>query len=273
MSETPCFIKLPMRGLIEIEGPDRYDFLQRLITQDIKKLESQPVIYGCLLTPQGKFLHDFFISEGPDVLLLDCEGLERAEDLYERLDKYKMRADVRVSVEPRSPVFICYGIAPRPGYMDPRHESLGWRSFTKPEDDGIEEKPFAFWDAQRIKLGIADGSRDALVEKSTVAELNIDQHHGVSFEKGCYVGQELTARMKHRGLAKKHLYPVTGELPIPATQIERDGKVIGLMRSQCNDNNIENEAKGERLGLALLKDDDKDLFETEQTKLYSSLPG
>ncbi len=253
----PFFVKAPMRGLIEIEGADRFDFLQRLITNDIKKLENQVALYACLLTPQGKFLHDFFISSGPDVLLLDCEGLDRAENLYERLDKYKMRANVRISVEPRSPIFICFGTTPRPGYIDPRHEGLGWRSFVKPEDEGVLQEPFEVWDKLRIQLGIPDGSRDAQLEKSTVAELNIDRFNGVSYEKGCFVGQELTARMKHRGLAKKHLYPVAGEdLPAANDEIKRDGKVIGIMRSSCN-----------KTGLALLKDEAKDLLDDHQIHL------
>ncbi len=251
------FVKAPMRGLIEIEGPDRFDFLQRLITNDIHKLKEQSSIYACLLTPPGKFLHDFFISEGPDVLLLDCEGLDRAEELYERLAKYKMRANVRVSVEPRSPIFICFGTTPRPGYMDPRHEGLGWRSFVKPEDEDVAEESFEVWDRLRIKLGVPDGSRDAQLEKSTLEELNIDRFNGVSYEKGCFVGQELTARMKHRGLAKKHLYPVEGEdLPSPNEEIKREGKVIGIMRSNCN-----------QTGLALLKDEAKDLLDDHQIHL------
>lgn len=241
---TPFYIELPARGIIEIEGEDRHAFLQRLITNDIALLKEQPVIYACLLTPQGKFLHDFFITEGPDVLLIDCEGHARAQDLYERLQKYKLRAKVNISVEPANHVYACYNAKPDPGYFDPRHKDLGWRSYMHPENAHKEE--FSFWDQKRIALGIIDGSRDAAVEKSTMDELNIEKYYGVSYTKGCFVGQELTARMHHRGLGKKHLKIVEGDtLPPSHTDLKStEGKVVGEMRSSSGIK-----------GLALLKDD------------------
>ncbi len=222
------FVQLPARGLIHIEGEDRFDFLQRLVSNDIDLLKTQPVLYACLLTPQGKFLHDFFISEGPDVLILDCEGHERAYDLFDRLKKYKLRSDICLSVEEISPVYACFGEYPRPGYQDPRHPDLGWRSFTKPTE--IKKGSFDTWDTIRIKLEIADGSRDAILERSTLEELNITKWNGVSYQKGCYVGQELTARVENRGLAKKHLKMVKSN-------------ECKDMRSSCGD-----------IGLAVVKD-------------------
>ena len=243
-SSSSFFVSLPPRGLIHIEGEDRFDFLQRLISNDIDLLKTQSSIYACLLTPQGKFLHDFFISQGPDSLIIECEGKDRAQDLFDRLTKYKLRSNVCISVEDMTPIYVCFGEQPYPGYPDTRHAGLGWRSFIKPST--IKEEPTDLWDSLRINLEIADGSRDAQLERSTPEELNITQCNGVSYTKGCYIGQELTARIENRGLAKKHLKLIRSQnTPFPAfgELIKNGDRVIGEMRSSCHD-----------IGLAVLKD-------------------
>ena len=101
----PYYVRLKNRGLIHIEGADRKNFLQGIITNDINTAAQGQILYSCLLTPQGKFLHDFFIHEGEDFLLLDCEGGERAQDLYKKLSIYKLRSDVQLSVETEHPVY------------------------------------------------------------------------------------------------------------------------------------------------------------------------
>lgn len=231
---NPFFVTLENRGLIHIEGKDRRAFLQGLITNDTDLLKPGTILYACLLTPQGKFLHDFFIHEGQDFLLLDCEGGARARDLYDRLLKYRLRADVKISVEENTPVYAVFN-EKGPGLPDPRHPEMGRRSFEKPA--GLEERPFETWDRQRIALTIPDGSRDLMPEKSTLDEGQIDRLNGVSYEKGCYVGQELTARMHYRGLGKKHLQT----LRIDALP---DGAEL---RSSCGDT-----------GLALVREEKKD---------------
>jgi folate-binding protein YgfZ len=183
----PFYVQLPNRGLVHIEGDDRKSFLQGLVSNDVNK--ASPV-YACLLTPQGKFLHDFFIHEGDRFLLLDCEGGERAKDLYERLLKFRLRSKVQLSVEEQNKIYAIFGADI--GLPDPRHKDIGNRSFEKPE---LEEKPFHEWDTRRIHLCIPDGSRDMKVENSTLLESRIDTLNGVDWEKGCYMGQELTARM------------------------------------------------------------------------------
>ena len=156
-----------------------------------------------------------------------------------------LRADAAISVEEHIDV---YGVIGKDiGFKDPRHSEKGHLSYSQP--DGIEEKDFEDWDRLRISLTIPDGSRDMVSGKSTMDEVRMDTLNGISYEKGCYVGQELTARMHYRGLGKKHLYTVTADnlkldkLPLPQTQIERDGKIIGEMRSSCMD-----------IGIALLND-------------------
>lgn len=243
MTETPYFTTLQNRGLVKVSGPDRRGFLQGLVSNDVNFLDSQPCVYACLLNAQGKFLHDFFMTEKDDTIFLECEGGARAEDLARRLSMYKLRAKVEIAVEADVAVYVLYHPLPDASRLslslqgegsreriwpDPRHPAMGYRSFEKPQ---LEERPFEIWDRHRILLTVPDGSRDMIPEKSTLLESNIDKLNGVSFEKGCYVGQELTSRMHYRGLAKKHLYTV--KLPM---------EVEGELRSSCGD-----------VGLALLR--------------------
>lgn len=244
MTENPFYVKLENRGLIKISGPDKLVFLQGLITNDIDLLETQPSLYACLLTPQGKFLHDFFITAQNDEIWLDCEGGERAEDLAKRLTMYKLRANVQIICIPETNIYAVFG--QQTGTPEPRHAEMGNRSFEKP---ALPEKSFETWDQHRIRLTIPDGSRDMIVNVSTLMESNIDKLNGISLTKGCYVGQELTARMHYRGLAKKHLHTVQGDLPSFGAEIREDGKLIGEMRSSSGD-----------IGLALLKDTETHLL-------------
>lgn len=238
------YCTLKNRGLIHVEGDDRYDFLQGLISNDIHKVKENKIIYSCLLTPQGRFLHDFFIHEGDGFLLLDCEGGARADDLYETLNKYRLRADVFLSVEENTPVYAVFGDETL-GLHDPRHFKMGTRTFEKPND--IPQMPFEEWDKERIMLGIPDGSRDMKITRSTLIECNIDIFNGIDWDKGCYMGQELTARMHHRNLGKKHLQTITSissaPLPEAFTDIHLNGVLIGNMRSSC-----------ENTGLAIIND-------------------
>lgn len=251
---TDVFVSLPARGIIHVEGQDRHKFLQDLISNDIEKLSAGNILYACLLNPQGKFLHDFFIHQGHDFLLLDCEGGQRAQDLFKRLNMYRLRAHIQISVEDHIPVYAGFGNIPPNAFADPRHQNMGWRSFEKPTSH--KEGNFSDWDLRRISLCIPDGSRDLIPESSTLAEGRIDILNGVAYDKGCYIGQELTARMHYRGLAKKHLYTVEAinDAPLPAagTNIEVDDRQIGEMRSSCGS-----------VGIALIKDSEiENLSET-----------
>ncbi len=229
MPQEPFFTILNNRATLKITGKDSRNFLQGLITNDINLLDSQSCIYACLLTPQGKFLYDFFITENNGVLTLDCEGGERASALAKLLNMYKLRADVTIEVTDNVPIYAIFG-TDTIGTPDPRHIDMGYRSFDKP--DNIPEKPFEEWDKTRIERTIPDGSRDLIPQKSTMDEARMDQLGAVSYDKGCYVGQELTARMHYRGLGKKHLQTVNlNDLPEGAE-----------LRSSCGD-----------IGIALVK--------------------
>lgn len=222
MTDTSFYVELENRGLLTLSGADMRSFLQGLITNDIHTLTPRNAIYACLLSPQGKFLHDFFISEQGANIFIDCEGGDRALDLAKRLNMYKLRSDVTLQTQADNTVYAIFGKTDI-GLADPRHNDLGTRSFKKPEE--LQEKPFAEWDKRRIALTIPDGSRDLLVGFSTMDEAHMDQLNAISYSKGCYIGQELTARMHYRGLGKKHLQTVkVDELP--------DGAEL---RSTCGD--------------------------------------
>lgn len=241
MSKAFC-IPLRNRGLIHVEGAERVDFLQGLVSNDVEKLEEARILYSCLLTPQGKFLHDFFLHAGDGFILIDCEGGARAKDLYERLNKYRLRSDVKLSVEEENAVYAVFDSDI--GLPDPRHFKLGNRSFEKPD---MPEQSFDEWDKERIAIGAPDGSRDLEVERSTLLECNIDKFNGVDWDKGCYMGQELTARMHYRNLGKKHLQTLKFKdmhAPAAFSDIHLNGKEIGNMRSSCGD-----------IGLAIIKDE------------------
>jgi tRNA-modifying protein YgfZ len=236
------YVLLKNRGLIHIEGEDRIPFLQGLVTNDVTKLEKSRILYACLLTPQGKFLHDFFMHWGDGFILLDCESGFRAEDLYNRLNNHRLRSKVKISFEKDVPVYAVYD--DEIGLPDPRHFKLGNRSFEKPD---LTREDFDEWDQQRIILGVPDGSRDMEIDRSLPLECNIDKFHGMNWEKGCYMGQELSARMHHRNLGKKHLRPLKFSgmpTPLPFTDIHLNGKMIGNMRSSCGD-----------IGLAIIRDE------------------
>lgn len=243
-------IRLPSRALIAVGGPDRVSFLQGLITADVTKLTGDRAAWSALLTAQGKYLHDFIILADGDRLLLDVEAARR-DDLLKRLRMFRLRAKVDLA-DLAGAMVVLADPAPASGeagavtaidggyeLIDPRHAGLGRRLILRadvaaglnPTDD------IAAWDRARLILGIPDSSRDLIVEKSILLENGFNELQGVAWDKGCYVGQELTARTKYRGLVKKRLLPVSihGALPAPGTPVLRDGVEVGEIRSGRED--------------------------------------
>jgi folate-binding protein YgfZ len=234
-------VTLSNRGLITLTGEDRYSLLQSLITGNLDDLTPEKPIYSCLLTAQGKFLHDFFVYSTPESLILECEGAERAQDLHKRLNLYKLRSKVGLELAESVEIYL----TPTGGYADPRSLKLWTRNFEKPQN--ATEAPFEEYEALRISLIVPDGSRDIEVEKDTLLDCNIDRMNGVSFQKGCYVGQEITARMNYRGLVKKHLYAVEWLSQAPPSAFSDlivNDIFIGQMRSSIG-----------QIGLAQIKDE------------------
>ena len=227
---------LPDRAVLAVTGADRAGFLQGLVSNDVAQAMGNVAVWAALLTPQGKWLADFFILADGDRLLLDCERAH-APMLLQRLARYRLRA--QVTLEDLSATLHVHAAwngaadAP-PGAVwaaDPRLPDAGWRVLA---DRVLEcNADAAAWDAHRLALGLPDGSRDLEAEKSMLLEAGFDELHGVSWSKGCYMGQELTARTKYRGLIKRRLVPVgiDGMAPAPGTPVLRAGTEVGVMRS------------------------------------------
>lgn len=216
---------LPERALIKVSGDDAATFLQNLVTSDITRLSASRALYACLLTPQGRFLHDFFISAGADgAMLLECEAARR-DDLLRRLSMFKLRS--KVTLEKMDMHVYATG-EPRTGaFEDPRLPSLGHRFYSV---DQLPAQPAAVYRDRRIALGIPEGVPDMEVEGDTVANLNLDHLNAVSWDKGCYLGQEITAMTQNRGTVKKRMAIVSGHALVPGP-LTQDGHAIGDIRS------------------------------------------
>ncbi len=257
---SPTFALLPARAIVALSGEDRATFIQALISNDVLRVGDTAAIYAALLTPQGKYLHDFFIAEANGRLLIDCER-ERAADLRRRLSLYKLRS--RVTIAEASDLAVAalwgdgaaatLGLTDVPGqarafaggvvFVDPRLPILGLRAILPAADcvTALEAAGFAVADSlayerQRLTLGLPDGSRDMMVEKSLPLECGLDDLNGIDWKKGCYMGQELTARMRYRGLVKKRMLPVRveGPLPAPGTAVFAGEREAGEIRSGCD---------------------------------------
>lgn len=232
----PFSAKLENRTALLIEGPDSSSFLQNLVSNDLRIVTTDRAVYAALLTPQGKFLHDLFVCGSAEGLLLDVEAA-RADDLLTRLAAYKLRAKIGLRLMGDAyDLWAEWGDeASMAGFADPRLPALGRRIFMpKNQTPAGTIVPFAAYDELRLGLGVADGARDMEVGQSTLAEGNFDLLNGIDWKKGCYVGQELTARMHYRGLAKKRLFPVRLSAPLAhGAVINGPGGEAGVMRSSC----------------------------------------
>lgn len=253
------FIPLPHRSLLSLTGEDRVTFLQGLVSCDVTRAGDGQALWGAFLTPQGKFLHDFLLFATDDRLYLDTET-ERRADFLRRLGLYRLRARVTITAEDSLRAVAVQGPDAGPDlgrallaglpreslvFADPRLAEAGlrvWLPGISPSDAaapltgaGLTERPFADWDSHRIALGLPDGSRDMVPDKALLLENGFDELRGVDWQKGCYMGQELTARTKYRGLVKKRLMPVaiSGAVPEPGTLLLQQGMEAGEMRSAC----------------------------------------
>ena len=227
---------LPDRGVVALAGDDRVSFLQGLVSNDVAEVAPGRAVWAALLTPQGKWLADFLILSDGARLLLDCERAQ-APMLVQRLTRYRLRARAELhDLSGALHVHVAWdGTPDLPADVvaapDPRLPAAGWRILadrTLPANADAAD-----WDAHRITLGLPDGSRDLEAEKTVLLEAGFDELHGVSWSKGCYLGQELTARTKYRGLVKRRLLPVAieGAAPAPGTPIAREGAEAGVLRS------------------------------------------
>ncbi|WP_439612181.1 CAF17-like 4Fe-4S cluster assembly/insertion protein YgfZ [Reyranella sp.] len=247
------FSLLPHRSVISVAGADRVEFLQGLISNDTRKVAPDQAVWAALLTPQGRFLNDMFVADaGNETFYLETER-ERAPALARKLKMYTLRSKVTVEdLGATLEVAAVFGdeASTAPGidgvvsFTDPRLAALGVRVIAPAGQAarllsarGFSEAPLAAYDALRLPLGVPDGSRDLQVEKALLLENGFDELNGVDWKKGCYMGQELTARTKYRALIKKRLFPVKveGTLPESGTLVHRNGEEVGEMRSGTGD--------------------------------------
>lgn len=215
---------LPDRALLRLAGDDPRGFLQGLVTQDTARLAPDAPRYGGLLTPQGKALFDFLLWADGDAVLVDCEAAA-ADALARRLGLYRLRRAITIE---RVAGAVHWSREPGRGVPDPRLAELGWRWLGQAGDvGGIGESATAGWRAHRLALGVVEGEAELGTDKTLWLETNARELNGVSFTKGCYVGQENTARMHHRGKVSRRL--VVAPLAEPGDRTRATYPDLGLI--------------------------------------------
>ncbi len=230
----PQAFRLDDRAVIALSGPDARNLLQGLVTNDVKRLPHGGAAYAALLTPQGKILFDFFVVADDEGLLLDCAAAQ-ADALVKRLSLYRLRAKAEIARRDDLVVLASWDGAVLPGraFADPRLAQLGTRAIAAKTDAALPAGAEDYL-AQRLDLAVPE-SADFGQDKMFALDADLDELHGVAFDKGCYVGQELTARMKHRGTARKRLLPIVSvdgsALPAPDTAVIAEGKSLGEITS------------------------------------------
>lgn len=218
------------RTLWSLTGKDAVSFLQGLVTNDLRPLEAGPgIIWAALLTPQGKYLADFFVVRraGGDLLVDIAAPL--AADTLRRLTMYRLRADVQIAPSDLT-VTRSLGERPAGALPDPRHPALGWRLYS----DAALPVPTVDWDAIRVANLIPESGIELVPDDTYILEAGFERLHGVDFRKGCYVGQEVTARMKHKTELRKGLARVRieGAAPVGTEITGADGKQVGTLFTQ-----------------------------------------
>lgn len=219
------------RATVRATGPEAEPFLQDLITNDLTKLGQGALLYAALLTPQGKYLFDFLIAREEGGFLLDVAA-DRAAALIQRLSLYRLRRKVEIA-EAGLPVALFWGGEPPEGALaDPRAEALGFRLYGRARPKDAAEGTRADYDALRVAHLVPETGIELLPDETYILEAGFERLHGVDFRKGCYVGQEVTARMKHKTELKKGLVRVSVEgEAAPGTPVEADGKPAGALHT------------------------------------------
>ena len=219
------------RRILRLNGKDTRDFLQGLVTNDINKVDAG-LVYAAILTPQGKYLADFFLLSDGDDILMDTDAAQ-TDALVQRLSMYKLRADVQIS-ETALHLHRGLGQIPNDGFADPRNTNLGWRAYRENEAAATDTD----WTALQVENLIPASTID-LTPDTFILEAGFERLNGVDFRKGCYVGQEVTARMKHKTELRKGLAKVqiTGQAET-GTLISINGKPAGTLLSRAGETAI-----------------------------------
>ena len=239
------------RGVIKLSGDDARGFLNNLITSEIDALKPGSARFGALLTPQGKIIADFLVTEAPaghgGGLLIDCPRA-LAQPLTDKLSFYKLRAKLTVeNLTDHLGVLAVWdgdtALKPELSFVDPRHAELGWRILVPAELAqktadliGAELTDESAYEAHRIAVGVPRGGLDFTYGDAFPHEANMDRMAGVDFDKGCYVGQEVVARMQHRTVVRTRVTRVEldGPAPEPGVEIRAGDKPVGIMGSAAD---------------------------------------
>jgi len=219
------------REVLEVFGEDSTKFLQGIITNDMGRLDQGP-IYTAILTPQGKYFIDFFIVPLQGRILIDTP-VDGSEDLINKLLQYRLRAKVDIK---KTNLKVSLGLdnAPAQSFRDPRHPALGWRSY-EPKENNQEVD----WKHLRVSHCIPETNIELVRGKTYILEAGFERLNGVDFKKGCYVGQEITARMQHKTKLKKGLKTVKIEgVAKVGTEILANGQNAGIIFSQSKGKGI-----------------------------------
>lgn len=227
---TTRIARLDSRALVRVSGPDARPFLHNLLTQDVETLAGGELRFGALLSPPGRLLFDLFLHGEADGVLLDVAA-DRREALLQRLSMYRLRAAVALEADDR-PVFASWPDVADGFVADPRLSALGGRRHGGGIDTDATE---ADWQAHRLAVGVPDPATDAPPDRTYPIEADFDLLNGIDFQKGCFVGQETTSRMKRRGSIKNRMLPLAFDGPPPSFGAEvlngglRAGEVLGGM--------------------------------------------
>jgi folate-binding protein YgfZ len=246
---------LPDRGVVKVSGADARDFLNGLVTTDVTLLRPGLGRFGALLTPQGKIIADFLITEAPSGdgggFLIDCPRA-LAKGLADKLGFYRLRAKVAVeNLSDGLGVLAAWdgdpSVKPNLSFADPRNAALGWRILV-PEElaqktadlIGADLVDSSAYDGHRIASGAPRGGLDFIYGDAFPHETNMDRLHGVDFDKGCYVGQEVVSRMQHRGTARTRTVRIVieGALPEAGADVLAGDKPLGTMGSSAGDKGL-----------------------------------
>lgn len=237
--------QLQSRSIVEVAGPDATAFLQGLVSQSISGLGEAEAVFGALLTPQGKISADFLIMRGPDGFLLDAHA-QVAASLAQKLSVYKLRADLRVGARPDLSVLAGDGVPPSglAAFVDPRLAALGWRAIAQSSAIAAADGSQSAFTLRRRSLGVPELGSDFAADALFLTDVNYDALRGVDYRKGCFVGQEVTSRMKRKGEIRKRALIVRfdGASPPADAAIEADGGTIGTVL-----------CAGDGVGLALVR--------------------
>jgi tRNA-modifying protein YgfZ len=218
------------RTVWSLSGKDALGFLQGLVTNDLRPLERGPgMVWAALLTPQGKYLADFFVIRTVAGTLLIDIATSLAADTLRRLTMYRLRADVQITPSGLN-VLRGIGAAPDGAVPDPRHPALGWRAWSETPGTAASTD----WDRIRVAHLIPESGIELVPDDSYILEHGFERLSGVDFRKGCYVGQEVTARMKHKTELRKGLarVAVTGSAPVGTAITGKDGRAAGTLYTQ-----------------------------------------